>query len=70
MIIKSLREAGKPGQYVPHGEIIDHNGVWHKQPFMVIEEVTKEDYLAECKAEDKPIGIIFSEDRFYRVSID
>lgn len=70
MIIKSYRGTGKPGQYVPHGEIIDHHGINHKQPFMIIEEVTKDDYLRECKVEDKPIGMIFNEDRFYRVSID
>lgn len=72
MIIKSNRRhgEGRVGLFVPHGQIVDDHGILHDQPFVIMEIVTKQDYLNECIAENKPVGMILSDDNFYRVSID
>jgi len=69
MIIKS-QISRKVGELVTDGGINDHEGIPHFLPFVVMEVVTKEDYLIECAETNHSVGIIFSNDNFYRVSID
>lgn len=69
MIIKSLYPH-IVGTTVYKGYITDKNGDPYTVPFSVLEEVTKEDYIIECKEQNKPCGTIFDNDHFYRVSVD
>jgi len=69
MIIKSYYRL-IIGETVYTGYINNDYGEPYAIPFQVRQQVTKEDYIRECKEQDKSIGIILDNDYFYRVSID
>lgn len=69
MIIKS-QSYHKPGDIVTTGGITDNNGKPHLQPFMIIDMVTIEDYVQQCRDENISVGMILSNDYFYRISVD
>lgn len=70
MIIKSNRPDVRVGQHVTDGVITDNNGTQHSIPFVILEEVTERDYLNECLLENRIAGLIFDNDRFFRISVD
>lgn len=69
MIIKSTIKKNA-GDVVTDGGIIDDKGILHFVPFMIMEVVSRDDYINEVRAKKAYIGIIFSDDNFYRISID
>jgi hypothetical protein len=69
MIIKCNIKERQVGQIID-GLINDHEGETHKCRFQILQELTKDDYIKWCIIEDRKVGIILSNDRFFRISID
>lgn len=69
MIIKSLFKH-TIGDLVVDCFITDANGDSHQLPFLILREVSKDDYLNYWNEHNGVIGKIFNDDRFYEISID
>jgi hypothetical protein len=65
MIIKSNTGNLEVNKYCD-SYINDENGTTHKVKFLVLREISKEDYINSVRN----VGWIFSNDKFYEISTD
>lgn len=68
MIIKSLRQL-ETGKRYEDLIIIWDNGSY-KQPFLVLKETTREEFIKSCLDDDVPMGNMLANDKYYEIITD
>ena len=76
MFIMSTIEKHTIGSIITYGEVSDYEGVYHKQPFVVLRECTKQEFIDSFKEDGVEMnnhtleGLKDSDEYYYEISMD